>query len=87
MRARGALRIADRQKAIAEVPKFAQRFAAYRHYQLEGWVVRLDSLKFGADLLLYEGPPSEVTANELLVLECKGSVLWAGASENETSTV
>ena len=25
----------------SEVPKFAERFAAYRHYRLEGWVVPL----------------------------------------------
>ncbi|CAE8594537.1 unnamed protein product [Polarella glacialis] len=57
------------------VPAFPQRYAAYRHYRLVGWVVRPDALKFGADFLLYDGRQDEVHA-EYAVIIANSSLLW-----------
>ncbi|CAL1135105.1 unnamed protein product [Cladocopium goreaui] len=65
-------------QCCAVVPRFSWRFAAYRHYRLAGWVVRPDSLKFGADFLLYDGAPSEVHARYAVLLGDQ-QLLWKEA--------
>eukprot|EP00439_Symbiodinium_sp_Y106_P045720 s47_g5.t2 len=59
-------------KCCELVREFPSRYLAYRHYRLQGWTVCPDSLKFGADFLLYDGRPDEVHADYALILttEC-----------------
>lgn len=50
--------------------RFPQRYAAYRHFRLKNWIVRLDALKFGSDFLLYAGQVDEVHSRyEVLIIE------------------
>jgi len=51
---------------------FPQRYAAYRHFRLKGWVVRPDAVKFGADFLLYDGPVDECHAQYAVIVANKG---------------
>eukprot|EP00418_Pyrodinium_bahamense_P075578 CAMPEP_0179051090 /NCGR_PEP_ID=MMETSP0796-20121207/21068_1 /TAXON_ID=73915 /ORGANISM="Pyrodinium bahamense, Strain pbaha01" /LENGTH=239 /DNA_ID=CAMNT_0020747625 /DNA_START=106 /DNA_END=825 /DNA_ORIENTATION=- len=54
---------------------FPQRYAAYRHLRLAGWVVRPDALKFGADFLLYDGRVSECHAQYAVII-AKPTMQW-----------
>lgn len=63
------------QRCCEAAPDFPQRYAAYRHFRLQGWVVRPDAFKFGADFLLYDGLPNEVHAQYAAVLASPG-ILW-----------
>eukprot|EP00933_Yihiella_yeosuensis_P022825 TRINITY_DN17892_c0_g1_i2.p1 TRINITY_DN17892_c0_g1~~TRINITY_DN17892_c0_g1_i2.p1 ORF type:complete len:156 (-),score=23.41 TRINITY_DN17892_c0_g1_i2:70-537(-) len=60
------------------VPTFLQRYVVYRHYRLAGWTVRLDSLKFGADFLLYDGRQDEVHADYAVIL-ADSELIWKDA--------
>jgi len=75
--------IADRIFAHATllVPQFPQRYAAYRHFRLKGWVVRPDALKFGADFLLYDGRIDEVHSRYEVLL-VGPQVTWSDVQAN-----
>ncbi|OLP85603.1 tRNA-splicing endonuclease subunit Sen2-1 [Symbiodinium microadriaticum] len=63
------------RKCCELVTEFPSRYLAYRHYRLQGWTVCPDSLKFGADFLLYDGRPDEVHADYALILATE-SLQW-----------
>eukprot|EP00927_Polykrikos_kofoidii_P028341 TRINITY_DN24774_c0_g1_i1.p1 TRINITY_DN24774_c0_g1~~TRINITY_DN24774_c0_g1_i1.p1 ORF type:complete len:286 (-),score=37.28 TRINITY_DN24774_c0_g1_i1:45-902(-) len=65
----------------SRIPNFARRYAAYRHLRLAGWVVRLASVKFGGDFMLYEGRVDDVHARYTVILDHVG-LLWSDAVAN-----
>lgn len=57
------------------VRDFPKRYAAYRMLRLQGWVVRLGALKFGADFMLYDGSPDKVHARYIVIIAEESAVL------------
>lgn len=57
------------------VADFPRRYAAYRKLRSDGWVVRLNALKFAADFMLYDGTPDEVHAHYAVII-ASPSLRW-----------